>query len=164
MIFTLTVVESPAALPAAPLKSGVVSLVAVRSSGVVSVTAGRVVSTVQVALAGVGSTLPGGVDRAHLEGVGGLGEPRVVLRRGARAPASAVELALECGVGLVRDEPRSGFVNGVPPAGRLVIVVSGGVASTVKAGSVTKCVESFCTRTLQAPSFAAPRSWHGRVS
>ena len=31
-------------------------------------------------------------------------------------------------------------------------VVSGGVASTEKAGSVTKCVPSIWSRTLQAPS------------
>jgi hypothetical protein len=55
-------------------------------------------------------------------------------------------------------------VNGVPPAGAVVIVVSGGVASTTKALSVTKCVPSFCRRTLQVPSLAALKSWHGRVS
>jgi hypothetical protein len=59
-IFTVTVAESPATLPATPLKSGVVSDVAVPSAGFVSETAGRVVSTVQVTLAGVGSTLPAG--------------------------------------------------------------------------------------------------------
>ena len=59
-IFTVTSAESPGALPAAPPRSGVVSLVAAPFAGVVSVTAGSVVSTVQVALAGVGSTLPAG--------------------------------------------------------------------------------------------------------
>jgi hypothetical protein len=60
MIFTVTSVASPGALPAAPPRSGVVSLVASPSIGVVSVTAGSVVSTVQVALAGVGSMFPAG--------------------------------------------------------------------------------------------------------
>ncbi len=55
-------------------------------------------------------------------------------------------------------------MNGVPPAGRVVMVVSGGVASTAKAVSVTKCVPSFCRRTFQVPSVAALKSWHGRVS
>jgi hypothetical protein len=55
-------------------------------------------------------------------------------------------------------------VNGVLPLGRAVMVVSGGVASTVNACSVTKCVASFWSRTLHVPSFAALKLWHGRVS
>jgi hypothetical protein len=44
------------------------------------------------------------------------------------------------------------------------MVVSGGVASTVNAFSVTKCVASFRSRTLQVPSFDGLKLWHGLVS
>ena len=46
-IFTVTVAESPAALPALPASVGVVSFVAEPSAGEVSVTAGGVVSPLE---------------------------------------------------------------------------------------------------------------------
>src|SRR5215207_2843736 len=53
---------------------------------------------------GRGVGVAGGVSRLHLEGVRALGEPRVVLRRGARGEGSAVEAALEGGARLRRGE------------------------------------------------------------
>jgi hypothetical protein len=59
---------------------------------------------------------------------------------------------------------KSGLVSAEPPAGCCVIVVSGGVASTVNALSVTKCVPSFWSRSFQLPSLAEAKSGQGRVS
>lgn len=48
--------------------------------------------------------------------------------------------------------------------GFVSIVVSGAVASTVNAGSVTKWVPSFSSFTFQAPWFASAMAGHGDVS
>jgi hypothetical protein len=66
--------------------------------------------------------------------------------------------------GWLAAKPRSAAVSGVLPAGRAVMVVSGGVASTVNALSVTQCVASLMRRTLQVPSVAASNAGQGRVS
>src|SRR5215213_8798513 len=57
---TVTPAASPAAVPALPLKAGVVSAVAEPSAGAARVTAGAVRSTVKARLAGVASVLPAG--------------------------------------------------------------------------------------------------------
>jgi hypothetical protein len=58
--FTVTVLESPTAVLAAPDNAGVVSFVNEPLAGETSVTAGAAVSTVHDPCAGVGSTLPAG--------------------------------------------------------------------------------------------------------
>ena len=57
---------------------------------------------------GAGVGIAGRIDRAHLERMGAVGDPRIALRVRARREAGTVEVALERGAGLRGGEGEAG--------------------------------------------------------